>query len=159
MVWCIRAVLTVVIHTCYILHSTLMPVYCHYLTLLCHKSPLASSQSSPIHRKQTVALQEKRTTQLRFQVFSCSAHHPVSFSSDNFWFYSYLLRLHGWLNALIYFTFTRKPSSDTEEKVHEANPPSCLSYLSADGGPPLSLKRCRGLSQGRDGWGESLPVA
>lgn len=38
-------------------------------------------------------------------------------------------------------------------------PPSALSYLSADGGPPLSLKSCTQQSQGRDGWGESVPVA
>lgn len=44
-------------------------------------------------------------------------------------------------------------------KYTEVIPSSCLSYLSADGGPPLSLKRCRGQSQSRDGWGESLPVA
>lgn len=75
-----------------------------------------------------------------------SAHYP--FCTNGIWVFTSAVQL--------LKHFTKKLSSDTEEKVQN---PSYPSYLSTDGGPPLSLKRCRGQSQGGDGWGESLPVA
>lgn len=114
---------------------------CFHISLTC-KFPVMLLSKLAHQWKASSALSRQKNHQLThavcFPSLLLSAHYP--FCTNGVWVFTSAVQL--------LKHFTKKLSSDTEEKVQN---PSYPSYLSTDGGPPLSLKRCRGQSQGGDG--------